>query len=94
MEDIKDNNEVTYNNSDDLVYIKTVPVSSSEPIIQPYSQVMSQRSLRYRINVSTSVKGIKTWDCTVDGEGYSLEEILDKSNELVLKLEQKYPIEP
>lgn len=52
------------------------------------------RSLRYRINVSTSVKGVKTWDCTVDGEGYSLEEMLDKSNELVLKLEQKYPIEP
>ncbi len=55
---------------------------------------IDKRSLRYRINVSTSVKGVKTWDCTVDGEGYSLEEILDKSNELVLKLEQKYPIEP
>ncbi|KKM44170.1 hypothetical protein LCGC14_1561880, partial [marine sediment metagenome] len=25
-----------------------------------------ERSLRYRVNVSTSVKGIKTWDCTVD----------------------------
>jgi hypothetical protein len=26
------------------------------------------RRLRYRVNVSTSVKGIRTWDCTVDGE--------------------------
>ncbi len=25
-----------------------------------------QKSLRYRVNVSTSVKGVKTWDCTVE----------------------------
>lgn len=64
-------------------------------ITQPLSQIMSPGqpiSVRYRVNVSTSVKGVKTWDCTVDGEGYSLEEILDKSNELVIRLEQKYPI--
>jgi hypothetical protein len=51
------------------------------------------RSLRYRINVATSVKGVKTWDCTVDGEGFTLSEILEKSSELVKSLEQKYPIE-
>ena len=51
------------------------------------------KSLRYRVNVSTSVKGIKTFDCTVDGEGYTMEEILEKSGALVKKLEEKYPIE-
>ena len=51
-----------------------------------------QKSLRYRINVSTSVKGVKTWDCTVDGENYEMGEVLAKSAELVSKLEQKYPI--
>ena len=50
------------------------------------------RSLRYRVNVSTSVKGVKTWDCTVDGEGYEMDEVLAKSDELVSKLEQRYGI--
>jgi len=27
------------------------------------------KSLRYRVNVSTSVKGVKSWDCTVEVEG-------------------------
>jgi len=52
-----------------------------------------KQSLRYRVNVSTSVKGVKTWDCTVDGEGYEMDEILDRSDELVGKLEQRYPIQ-
>lgn len=50
-----------------------------------------QRSLRYRVNVSTSVKGVKTWDCTVDGEGFEQYEILQESDELVAKLEKRYP---
>ena len=50
-----------------------------------------QKSLRYRVNVSTSVKGIKTFDCTVDGENYEMDEVLEKSDELVKKLEQRYP---
>ena len=53
---------------------------------------MEERSLRYRVNVSTSVKGIKTWECTVDGTGYTEEEILERSESLVKKLEQRYPI--
>ncbi len=52
-----------------------------------------QKSLRYRVNVSTSIKGVKTWDCTVDGESYLMDEILDKSDELVKKLELRYPIQ-
>ena len=50
-----------------------------------------ERSLRYRVNVSTSVKGIKTWDCTVDGVGYSKERILAESDLLVEGLEKRYP---
>jgi len=54
---------------------------------------MIEKSLRYRVNVSTSVKGIKTWECTVDGEGYEMDEVLAKSDELVAKLEQRYPVQ-
>jgi hypothetical protein len=49
------------------------------------------KSIRYRVNVSTSVKGIKTWDCTVDGEGYTQDDILKESDALVYKLEKRYP---
>lgn len=28
-----------------------------------------ERSLRYRINISTSVKGVKTYDCTLELAG-------------------------
>ena len=48
-------------------------------------------SLRYRVNVSTSVKGVKTWDCTVEGEGFAQEEILARSDALVASLERRYP---
>tara|TARA_Y100000310_G_scaffold333146_1_gene410082 strand:- start:2182 stop:2397 length:216 start_codon:yes stop_codon:yes gene_type:complete len=49
------------------------------------------RSLRYRVNVSTSVKGIKTWDVTCDGQGYTMEEILDRSDAIVTELDRRYP---
>jgi len=51
-----------------------------------------ERKLRYRIQVGTSVKGVKTWDCTVDGEGFTMEEVLDRSDALVKELETRYPI--
>jgi len=50
------------------------------------------KSLRYRVNVSTKVKGVKTWDCTVDGEGLEMEQILTLSDTLVGQLEKRYPI--
>jgi hypothetical protein len=49
---------------------------------------------RYRINVSTSVKGVKTYDCTVDSEAVgvlSLEEALIESDKLVAELDRRYP---
>ena len=52
-----------------------------------------ERGLRYRVNVSTSVKGIKTWECTVDGTGYNKERILAESDLLVKELEARYPFQ-
>lgn len=52
---------------------------------------MENKSLRYRVNISISVKGQKTWDCTVDGENYTMVEVLEKSDVLVTELEKRYP---
>lgn len=51
-----------------------------------------QKSIRYRVNISTSVKGVHTFDCTCDGLGYSIEEVLADSDKLVKELEKRYPI--
>ncbi len=62
-----------------------------------------QKSLRYRINIATSVKGVKTWDCTVDfeqslsdmpadGAISSMVDTLELSDKLVAELEKRYPI--
>lgn len=51
-----------------------------------------QKSIRYRVNISTSVKGVKTWECTVDGEGYEMYRVLQESDALVAELEKRYPV--
>jgi len=51
-----------------------------------------ETKMRYRVNISTSVKGVKTWDCTVDGEGWTQEHILEESDKLVKALEMRYPM--
>ncbi len=51
-----------------------------------------QKSIRYRVNVSISTKGQKTWDCTCETENYTMEETLDRSDRLVLELEKRYPV--
>ena len=48
-------------------------------------------SKRYRVNISTSVKGMKTYDCTVDMEGATMEEVLMESDALVAQLDKRYP---
>ena len=48
-------------------------------------------SKRYRVNVSTSVKGVHTYDCTVDMEGATMDEVLAESDKLVAALDIKYP---
>ena len=61
-----------------------------------------QKSLRYRVNVSISTKGQKTWDCTVDFEQSinlmptdealkSMDETLELSDKLVAELIRRYP---
>ena len=47
--------------------------------------------VRYRLNVSTSVKGVKTYDVTIDAEGLTQEEILKRSDDLVKELDSRYP---
>lgn len=64
----------------------------------------AQPQKRVRINVETSVKGVKTWSCTVeyydcsvrveDGQvltGSWLPAVLADSDRLVAELERKYP---
>lgn len=48
-------------------------------------------SKRYRINISTSVKGVKTYDCTVDMTEATMEEVLAESDKLVKELDRRYP---
>ena len=52
-----------------------------------------ERNLRYRVQVSTSVKGVKTWECTVDGQNFTMEEVLTESDRLVAALQWRYPLE-
>ena len=52
---------------------------------------MIEKSLRYRINVTTSVKGVLTWECTVDGTGFPQDEVLMLSDRLVAELQERYP---
>ena len=46
---------------------------------------------RKRVNVSTSVKGVKTWDATVELIDGSNEEVLAESDKLVAELDKRYP---
>ncbi len=54
---------------------------------------MEEKTLRHRVNVAISTKGVKTWECTVDGTGYSQGEVLEESDKLVKALESRYPVE-
>lgn len=50
-----------------------------------------EKSIRHRVNVSTSVKGVKTFEATVEGVNHTREEILAESDKLVAELEKRYP---
>ena len=52
-----------------------------------------EKSLRYRVAVSQTSTGKKSWDCTVDGNGYEMDEVLKKSDLIVSELEKRYPPE-
>ena len=55
------------------------------------SENENTKSIRYRINISTSVKGIKTFECTVDMTGYDMANVLEASDLLVRRLDERYP---
>ncbi len=48
-------------------------------------------SIRYRINVSTNLKGQKTYECTVDAEGFTEAQVLCMSDCLVEDFDKRYP---
>jgi hypothetical protein len=47
--------------------------------------------LRRRVHIAISTKGQRTWDTTVEGTGYSEDEILAASDSLVREMETRYP---
>ena len=51
---------------------------------------MESPRVRYRVSVSTSVKGVKTYDCTVDADGLDQADVLNASDVLVSELEKRY----
>ena len=59
---------------------------------EPYDYLLRVRK-RYRINIATSTKGVKTYDCTVDIEGVSMDEVIAESDKLVALLDARYPPE-
>lgn len=46
---------------------------------------------RIRIEVSTSVKGVKTYSCTCEMLDTTQEEVLAESDALVVALDKRYP---
>lgn len=56
------------------------------------SETEITKSMRYRVNISRGMKGAVSFEATVDGTGYTQEEILAESDKLVKALEERYPI--
>ena len=51
----------------------------------------NQYKKRIRIEVSTSVKGVKTYSCTIELVDSTNEEVLAESDALVKALDARYP---
>ena len=59
-------------------------------------EIIKTQQDRVRINVSTSVKGVKTYDCTVEVNGDPskdpiIDTALNMSDSLVASLDERYP---
>ena len=50
------------------------------------------KSLRFRVNVDSSTKGVLTFSSTVEGEGYEMRDVLLHSDNLVAALIARYPL--
>ena len=51
----------------------------------------NQYSKRIRIEVSTSVKGVKTYSCTTEMVDATIEKVLKESDKLIKALDERYP---
>lgn len=49
------------------------------------------KSKRYRIQISTTSKGLKSYEAVVDMTGFTQEEVLTESDNLVKELDSRYP---
>ena len=52
-----------------------------------------EKTIRQRVGVSTSVKGIKTYDCTIEiiDDVADVQEIMNRIDWLVKELDKRYP---
>lgn len=50
-----------------------------------------ERSMRHRVQIARGMKGAISFEATVDGTGYTQEEVLIESARLVSALELRYP---
>lgn len=48
-------------------------------------------SKRYRVKVETTSKGLKSYSCTVEMEGASMEKVIEESDKLVAEMDKRYP---
>ena len=49
-------------------------------------------NFRRRVNVSQSVKGVITFECTVESDDASQAEVLRESDNMVWELKRRYPV--
>ena len=49
---------------------------------------------RRRVNASISVKGVITWDCTIESSILTTDELLAEHDILVAELQKRYPVLP
>ena len=54
--------------------------------------IETRNSIRYRIKVSYTSKGLPSFDCSCETHNLSMDEALSLSDELVGKLKKRYPI--
>ncbi len=55
---------------------------------------MAEKRVRYRANVSMTSTGKMGFDCTVESDGMTMQEVLAESDKFVAELKKRYqPIE-
>jgi len=65
-------------------------MGEQKQVPQAVSSIVTSVGDRIRINVSTSVKGVKTYDCTVESQ-HGMDYTFDLHRQLVARLDSEYP---